>query len=78
MIKIYRPTTEYPNGGKMTRYLESLNVGDKVKIRGPLGRITYSGFGKFFIKENPKVDATRKKIGLIAGGTGIAPCWRVL
>ena len=78
VIKIYRPCEKFPDGGKMTRYLESLSVGDKVKIRGPLGRIQYHGHGKFTIKENPQLNATRTKIGLIAGGTGIAPCWRLL
>ncbi len=31
----------YPNGGLMTQYLESLNVGDFVKMQGPIGRCTY-------------------------------------
>jgi len=53
VIKIYRPTAEFPEGGKMTRHLESLNVGDTVDIKGPLGRIRYSGHGRFDIKQNP-------------------------
>lgn len=50
VIKVYRPTDEFPEGGKMTRYLESLNVGDEVKMKGPLGRIRYSGNGLFNVK----------------------------
>jgi ferredoxin-NADP reductase len=47
--------------GKMSSFLHSLKVGSEVDIRGPVGRFQY--------KSN-----SFKKIGLIAGGTGITPC----
>jgi ferredoxin-NADP reductase len=47
--------------GKMSTFLHSLKIGSEVDIRGPVGRFQY--------KSN-----SYKKIGLIAGGTGITPC----
>jgi ferredoxin-NADP reductase len=47
VIKIYRAgeNSEYPEGGKMTRYLESLNVGDTITMMGPGGKLSYFGNG---------------------------------
>lgn len=57
---------EYPApDGKMSRYLNSLEVGDVVNIKGPWKKLEY--------KSNMK-----KEIGLIAGGSGITPCFQVL
>jgi cytochrome-b5 reductase len=50
--------------GKMSRHLDSLSVGDTVDIRGPLGKFTY--------ERN-----SFEKIVMIAGGTGLTPCWQV-
>lgn len=51
--------------GKMSSYLCNLHSGSEVEIRGPVG--------KFHYKIN-----SYKKIGLIAGGTGITPCLQLL
>jgi len=51
--------------GKMSRHIHSLEVGDSVKVRGPIGRFHY-----FPNKYNT--------IGLVAGGTGITPCLQVV
>lgn len=44
-------------------------------IKGPLGQLAYQGFGKFLIR-NKLIQ--KKKIGMVAGGTGITPCYQVL
>lgn len=31
----------------MSQYLDSLNIGDTVDIRGPSGKLTYMGRGEF-------------------------------
>lgn len=64
----------------MTQYLESLNVGDSVTMVGPGGKLNYFGHGKFTITKKPFQGdiITRKNLGFIAGGTGIAPCYHVL
>jgi NAD(P)H-flavin reductase len=75
----------------MTQYLESLQVGDRINMSGPGGKLHYFGYGEFSIKRpsvgnilktliygNVVNNATRKQLGFIAGGTGIAPCYHVL
>jgi len=54
----------YPNG-PMTSYLDKLNPGAKISIKGPIQKIPY--------KANMK-----KEIGMLAGGTGITPMLQVL
>jgi ferredoxin-NADP reductase len=75
VIKIYRKCAEFPNGGKMSQALETLNVGDKVKMEGPKGLLNYHGDGNFLIKNNP---VKKTKIGLVAGGTGITPIYQLV
>mmetsp|Transcript_31296 Transcript_31296/g.41417 ORF Transcript_31296/g.41417 Transcript_31296/m.41417 type:complete len:292 (-) Transcript_31296:82-957(-) len=76
VIKCYPKTEEFPNGGQMGAYLASLNVGDKVLMEGPMGKITYVGNGDFNIRGK----GTRKvsKLGLLAGGSGLTPLYSVL
>ncbi|XP_058951306.2 NADH-cytochrome b5 reductase 3-like [Pocillopora verrucosa] len=82
VIKVYFKNVhpKYPDGGKMSQYLDSLEIGDTVDIRGPSGKLTYVGRGKFAIKENAKEPKfrTAKNVGLIAGGTGITPMLQII
>jgi len=58
VIKIY-------SDGELTgKYLQNLQVGDQVEVRGPKGAMRYR---KGMVKE----------IGMIAGGTGITPMYQV-
>jgi cytochrome-b5 reductase len=54
----------YPDGELTGKYLQHLQVGDKVEIRGPKGAMRYR---KGMVKE----------IGMAAGGTGITPMYQV-
>lgn len=76
VIKIYRKNVhpKFPEGGKMTQYLETLNPGQSILMEGPKGLLTYKGYGNFEIKRRsfPNV---RKNVGLLAGGTGITPLY---
>lgn len=36
---------KFPEGGKMSQYLDSLKMGDVVEFRGPSGLLTYTGKG---------------------------------
>ncbi|KAH6611625.1 hypothetical protein Trco_001645 [Trichoderma cornu-damae] len=55
----------YPDGLLTGRYLANLKVGDKVLFRGPKGAMRYrKGFCK--------------KIGMVAGGTGITPMYQLI
>ncbi|KAF4765520.1 hypothetical protein N7455_004954 [Penicillium solitum] len=55
----------YPDGILTGQYLESLEVGDKVEFRGPKGGMKYHS-------------GLCKKIGMIAGGTGITPMYQLI
>lgn len=77
-IKVYYKNTHpsFPEGGLMTQYLDSLSIGSKIDISGPKGRLTYLKGGFFQIEKNPKFRV--KHLGLIAGGTGITPCFQLI
>ena len=51
-----------------------MNIGDKIKMEGPKGLLFYEGHGNFLMRRKPIV---KRKIGLIAGGTGITPCFQI-
>jgi len=54
----------YPDG-KMSKHMASLKVGDKLDFKGPIVKLPY--------KPNEF-----KEIGMVAGGTGIAPMLQVI
>ncbi|XP_069489787.1 NADH-cytochrome b5 reductase 1 [Ambystoma mexicanum] len=83
VIKIYfkGKDPKFPEGGKMSQYLDSLAIGDVVEFRGPSGLLVYQGKGKFAIQPDKKSPAEVKsasRIGMIAGGTGITPMLQLL
>lgn len=83
VLKIYKAGQhpKFPNGGKLTQFLDSMKPGDTIDVRGPSGRLTYKRNGKFEIKvdkKTPPVLKNVKKIGMIAGGTGITPMYQLI
>lgn len=82
VIKVYRPNIhpKFPDGGKLSQHIDSLEVGDSILMKGPKGHLRYLGQGKFTLKEMRKPLQTRqaKKFGMIAGGTGITPMLQVI
>jgi len=77
MIRPYTPTTnndvkgyfdlivkDYPNG-KVSSYFHNLKIGDSILVKGPYDKLQY--------KPN-----MFKRIGMIAGGTGITPMLQML
>lgn len=83
VIKVYFKNTHprFPDGGKMTQYLENLKIGDKIQIRGPSGRLQYQGEGEFVIKKlrkDPPQTLRVDSISMIAGGTGITPMLQLI
>jgi len=78
VVKVYKGgvVDRFPDGGKMSCYLDSLKAGrDEVEMDGPWGSIEYKGAGKFQMGASKVL--TKKKIGMIAGGTGITPMLQV-
>uniref|UniRef100_A0A1I8A7H2 Hexokinase n=1 Tax=Steinernema glaseri TaxID=37863 RepID=A0A1I8A7H2_9BILA len=83
MIKVYFKGVhpKFPEGGKMSQHLDSLSIGDTVNFRGPSGLITYEGHGRFDVRSDKKSAAAPrqfKRVGMIAGGTGITPMLQVI
>lgn len=77
VIKVYFKNVhpKFPDGGKMSQHLNNLNIGDEIKVQGPLGKLKYLGQGKFMIKETER---TVERVSMIAGGTGIAPMLQLI
>lgn len=83
VLKVYKANVhpKFPNGGKLTQYLDSMKPGETIDVRGPSGRLIYKRDGLFEIRVDKKTPPTIKKIkkiGMIAGGTGITPMFQLV
>jgi len=58
VVKIYEK-------GLISRYLDSLAIGDEIEVQGPAGR--------FWLEEN-----RARAFGMLAGGTGITPMFQLI
>ena len=77
VIKIYRKdeNPRFPHGGLMTQYLEKMPIGEYLKMEGPKGKLEYNGRGNFYIERKYQI---KRKIGMIAGGSGITPMFQII
>lgn len=73
VIKVY-------DQGKMTQHLKAMSVGSYIEVKGPHGHIKYKGNGRFRFEKGKSnfTDRRVKKIGMIAGGTGITPMLQIV
>ncbi|NXT28436.1 NB5R2 reductase, partial [Syrrhaptes paradoxus] len=84
IIKVYHKNVnpKFPDGGKMSQYLNDMKIGDDIDFRGPNGLLVYKGAGStFLIKPHKKSEAEKKfakHLGMIAGGTGITPMLQLI
>jgi cytochrome-b5 reductase len=85
IIKVYFPNVhpKFPEGGKMTMYLENMKIGDSIDFVGPKGFIEYQSTGSLWIQQDKKVTSKAervyvRKIGMIAGGSGITPMLQIM
>jgi cytochrome-b5 reductase len=63
----------------MSQHMETLKIGDTMLMKGPKGHLDYKGRGKFSIRHKSEVHSYyKKKIGMVAGGTGITPMLQVI
>lgn len=75
VIKVYYPNSQFCDGGKQSQYLDNMKVGDDLTFSGPLGMIEYKGKGLFTYG---KKEMRKKKVGMMAGGSGITPMLQVV
>jgi len=52
-----------------------MRIGDELDFRGPTGAIIYEGDGVFSIRGEKR---RYRKIGCLAGGTGVTPCFQLM
>ncbi|CAL1269694.1 unnamed protein product, partial [Larinioides sclopetarius] len=83
VIKVYFKGVhpKFPDGGKMSQYLNDMKISDHIDVRGPSGKLVYLGKGKFSVKvdhKSPPQIYEVKEIGMIAGGTGITPMYQLI
>ncbi|CAG8440928.1 15057_t:CDS:2 [Funneliformis caledonium] len=81
LIKVYFKNVhpKFPNGGIMTQHLESLNIGDRIDVKGPLGSFIYFGRGQYQVKNGTSASLHKcKRIGMMAGGSGITPMYQII
>lgn len=76
VIKVYfaNEHPRFPEGGKMSQHFERMQIGDTIDVKGPLGHFEYTGPGQYLKNRKP---FSANKIVMIAGGTGITPCYQV-
>lgn len=76
LVKVYFKGVhpKFPDGGKMSQHLESMQIGDSIDVKGPLGEFIYKGPGSFTWMHEPR---QCQFINMIAGGTGLTPCNQV-
>lgn len=91
IIKIYFPNVhpDFPNGGRMTMHLEKMKIGEYIDVVGPKGFCEYKYRNdtefNFKIQKDKKFNSPNtpsqkniKKIGMIAGGSGITPMLAII
>jgi len=75
VIKAYPPAPpRFPDGGILSQHLDSLQVGDFIDFKGPVGEFEYLSSGSFKIDHDHNFASS---FNMIAGGTGITPCMQV-
>jgi cytochrome-b5 reductase len=77
VLKVYKGglKEQFPDGGKMSQFLDALPLGAEVQCQGPFGLHQYEGRGLF---RHGKREHRYSKVGMIAGGTGITPMLQLI
>ncbi|KAG0276902.1 hypothetical protein BGZ96_003094 [Linnemannia gamsii] len=75
LIKVYTPAKGHPKGGHMSQVLDSLEIGETIEVRGPLGSFLYLGHGCWTFGTH---SGRACRIVTLAGGTGITPIYQLI
>ena len=60
----------------MSRWMDSLAIGEVVHAKGPVGHFVYNGRGACTMNRHILTDVTH--MSFVAAGTGITPCYAVI
>jgi len=86
VIKVYFANVhpKFPDGGLLTQHMESLQIGDELEFKGPMGEYIFNteGLGgrlkaETFTHTRSNEQQAYDTLGLIAGGSGITPVLQV-
>ncbi|KAB7499805.1 NADH-cytochrome b5 reductase 2 [Armadillidium nasatum] len=74
VIKVYFKNVhpKFPEGGKLSQYLDAMKLGESIDIRGPSGLLEYKGEGIFAIrrdKKSPQNMVLATRVNMIAALT---------
>jgi cytochrome-b5 reductase len=79
VIKVYSAQSgndaRFPDGGKMSQYMDTIPLGGSIDIMGPFGLIEYLGHGVF---KKGRKEILSHNVGMLAGGTGITPMLQII
>ncbi|KAH9478951.1 Nitrate reductase [NADPH] [Psilocybe cubensis] len=75
LVKIYHPTPEFPEGGRITLGFNELTVGDSIELKGPIGNFIWKGRGRAFFNNE---DIRIAEIGLVCAGSGVTPILQIM
>ncbi|KAH9810450.1 hypothetical protein DFH28DRAFT_986049 [Melampsora americana] len=75
VIKLYLPSKQFPEGGKMSVALSKVKVGDQIDMKGPLGSFIWLKDGACSWKGEPRHS---RNLALICGGSGVTPIIQVI
>lgn len=72
VIKVYKRNVhpKFPDGGKMSQFVDALKIGETIAFRGPTGKLQYLGDGSIAIKKlrkDPPQTVQVDTINMIAG-----------
>jgi nitrate reductase (NAD(P)H) len=73
LVKIYFDNKEQ-KGGKMTKAMDALAIGESVDFKGPIGKFQYLGRGLCSINGTERSITT---FYMICGGSGVTPIYQV-
>jgi nitrate reductase (NAD(P)H) len=73
LVKIYFDTPGQ-KGGKMTKALDALAIGDYMEFKGPIGKFQYLGRGLCSING---IERQVENLYMLCGGSGVTPIYQV-
>jgi ferredoxin-NADP reductase len=78
---VYLRNFKHPQGGMFTQYIDRIQPGAVMHITGIGGDMVYQGDSQFLVRDRETKEMVQrryKNVGMIAGGSGIAPMFQLI